>query len=603
MENSVNDIVHWVEAFEDATQDSRLEAEKCRDYYDGKQWTDEEVAELQKRKQAAIVINRIKPKVDFLIGMERENRTDPKAFPRNYGQDEKAAEAVTDAIRYVCDANDFDVRSSECYENLLVEGTEGAEVIVKPKGKGYEIEIKRFRWDRLFYDHHSREKDFSDAKYLGGVLWMDKDDALEMFPGKENIIEQAYSRAASSETLDDKPSYWVDTGRKRVRIGLCYWKKKGKWHFAWFCYGGFLKGPALSPYVDEDGEPVCALILQSAYVDREGNRYGAVRQLLDLQDEINKRRSKALHLLSVRQTFGRQDAIPDVRKMKLELAKPDGHIETTYGDFGKDFGVLPTGDMAAAQFQLLQEAKGEIDAQGANASLTGKDERDLSGRALLARQSGGLKELGAVFDAHAAWKKRIYRAIWHRIRQFWTEERWIRVTENEKAMQWVGLNQTVTAGDMLMEQYGEQAMAQFANDPRLSQVVAKRNDVTKLYMDIMVEEVPDMVNMQAEQFQMLTQMYNANPEAIPFDMVIEASSLRNKEKLLDKLRGESPEAQQAQQAQMQARQKAQQLLEAGQAAKIEKDLASAEKARADAENTKADMMKTLSEIPQTEVMQ
>ncbi len=38
--------------FEDTTAESRALSEKCRDYRDLKQWTPDQLAELQRRKQA-----------------------------------------------------------------------------------------------------------------------------------------------------------------------------------------------------------------------------------------------------------------------------------------------------------------------------------------------------------------------------------------------------------------------------------------------------------------------------------------------------------------------------------------------------------------------
>jgi hypothetical protein len=66
------------EQYVDATQEFRARAELRRDYYDGKQWTSDEAQVLRDRKQAPIVINRIAPKVDFLVGLEQQTRTDRK---------------------------------------------------------------------------------------------------------------------------------------------------------------------------------------------------------------------------------------------------------------------------------------------------------------------------------------------------------------------------------------------------------------------------------------------------------------------------------------------------------------------------------------------
>jgi hypothetical protein len=48
-------------------------------------------------------------------------------------------------------------------------------------------------WDRLFYDPHSRRIDFSDCRYLGIVIWMDRDELYDLYPQAEDVIEEAFS--------------------------------------------------------------------------------------------------------------------------------------------------------------------------------------------------------------------------------------------------------------------------------------------------------------------------------------------------------------------------------------------------------------------------
>src|SRR3972149_613330 len=84
-----------VEDFLHQTGDARAASEKCRDYKDGKQWTDAEKATLLKRRQAPIVINRVKPKVEGLLGLVSIRLSDPVAYPRTQKHDE-VAEAATD---------------------------------------------------------------------------------------------------------------------------------------------------------------------------------------------------------------------------------------------------------------------------------------------------------------------------------------------------------------------------------------------------------------------------------------------------------------------------------------------------------------------------
>ncbi|MEM7621315.1 MAG: hypothetical protein AAF228_12830 [Pseudomonadota bacterium] len=53
-------LVNWFEDAEEASYDARKLAQRDRDYYDNKQLSSEQIAELKKRGQPDIVINRIK---------------------------------------------------------------------------------------------------------------------------------------------------------------------------------------------------------------------------------------------------------------------------------------------------------------------------------------------------------------------------------------------------------------------------------------------------------------------------------------------------------------------------------------------------------------
>ncbi len=598
-EGDVVQYQRWFEDAESATMDERQKAERDRDYYDNKQFTAAEEAALKKKGQPIIVVNRIKRKIDFLRGIEAQQRTDPKAFPRT-PHEADAAQAATDALRYVADASDLDVIASDVWENLLIEGFGGAEVRVEPKRspradlvgstamtpptQDYNIVIEHCPWDRLFRDPHSRKPDCSDARYLGSVLWMDIDEAAERWPDSaDDLRSLAETSVSQSNTYDDRPGYsiWVDGKRRRVRV-VQMWHRKGRgWNFCTFTSGVKLEG-GVSPYLDEDGAPICPLIVQSAYVDRENRRYGVVREMVGPQDEINKRRSKALHLLSTRQTLSELGAVKDINETKRELAKPDGHVEVTPG---MRFEVLQTGDMASGQFQLLQEAKTEIDLMGPNASMQGKASGEQSGRAIIAQQQGGYIELGPMSDRMKHWKIAIYRAIWQRVRQFWTAERWIRVTDDQRNMRFVGLNRPMTLGEQLTKDAEQQGMPPDVIQEELVQLQAQGHDlqrpvgtansVATIDVDIIIDAAPDTVTIQHEQFVEITNLVRAGVQ-FPPEVLIEASQLRNKDKLLEMLKsGPPPEAQQAQQQAMA-------LDMAQKQAQVEKTQAEAERARADA---------------------
>lgn len=535
-------LVQWVTESEDVTDESRALSEKCRDYFDSRQWTDAEVRKLKAQKQAPTVSNRIKPKIDSLMGMESTNRTTAKAFPRTQ-KHQQASEAATEAIRFVLQDNMFEKTRSSAFENMLIEGSGGCEVIVKPvKDNDYKVIINPIPWDRFFYDPHSRRKNFSDARYLGQIVWMDLDEALDLYPEAKDVLDTMVS---GSETYSDKPR-WMDSKRKRVKIVEIYYNDDGDVWYACFTKTGFIKEPKVSPYKDEEDNTEWPYEFGSLFVDRDGGRYGAVRQLLDMQDEINKRRSKALHLMSVRQVRWERGAVEDINKARQELAKPDGVIETTPG---MEFEVLKTGDMAAAQFNLLTEAKQEIDAVGANAALMGKTtNQDASGRALLAREAAGKTELAPVFDVLKGWDYKVYRKVWNRIHQYWKAEKWIRVTDDEQNLRWVGLNKPITKGDQLLQQAQQQNLPpdqlqqlqmRVQQDPMMKETVDTHNDIVEMDVDIVIDDVPDAITSQIEDFQTLGEMVKSG-FPIPPMAVIEASPLTNKTKIL-KMMKEQPQ--------------------------------------------------------------
>lgn len=569
----LNDLKAMVETAASTTSDARAMSEQARDYYDGYQYTDEEVQELKRRKQPIITNNRIQRKIDAMVGIEQRGRTDPKALGRT-PQHDQAADIATQALMFVDDETRFDVKRSQAFENLLVEGYGGAEIVVEQKRGRMEIVVNRLRWEEIFFDPSSREKDFSDAAFLGCMKWMSLDKAIALYGEEhaETLEATLAGDAQDGETYEDRPFRvntfkWGDKKQRRVRISQMYYQRGGVWYLAIFTGGGEIRND-VSPYVDEDGAPVCPMVLMSAYVDRENRRYGLVRGMLSVQDEINKRRSKALHLLNSRQTMGAKGAV-DVLKMKNELAKPDGHVDVDV-DLAEAaraagipaFQVLPTNDMASGNLAMLAEAKQEIDLLGPNASLQGQAQGQQSGRAIMAQQNAGLSELAPIYDSLRDWTIRCYEQMWLRIKQYWNEERWVRVTDEVGTTQFIGLNIPTVV------------------DPFTGQPLQRQNDVARMDVDIIIEDAPDLVTLRQEEFQQLAEMAQRGIP-IPPELLIEASSVRNKKRILDMMAERQQQAMQgqAQQAQIEG-QKAQaemQIKAISAQAKAQKDSADAQK--------------------------
>lgn len=522
----------WFQNSQDSTEQSRRLSEQDRDYRDLKMWSSEELRKLRARNQPPIVIPRIPRKVDTIVGIQERSQTDPKAQPRT-PNDEDAAEIATDSIRFVCDETRFKSTKRDVLENFVVEGMGGAEVTVERKRNLIDVVISRVRWEEAFYDPFSREKDFSDARYLGRAKWMHIDDVAMYGPKAVEVAKNALnSSTLVSGSFEDRPqkfAIWADRRGQRVVVVDMYYRHGEGWNRAVFCADGDLVPDGPSPYLDEDGKPTCCMEFGAVYVNRENERYGLVRGMIGPQDEINYRRSKLLHLMSNRQTFANSKAGVDVDQVKYEMGRPDGHVASQAGEFNKDFGIIPTTDMSQGQFELLQHAQNEIDLLGPNNSLQGRGSDEQSGRAWLAQQQAGMAELAMLYATFDDWCLRVYRQVWQRIRQYWDAPRYVRVTDNENAYRYIFVNEPVV----------DPRTGQPMIDPRTGQP-AMRNRPAEMDVDIIIESSPDVTNSQQETLQMLMKMREMG-DPVPMELMFQFMNVPNKRQVMDALKNNKPQ--------------------------------------------------------------
>lgn len=542
----------WVRNAEETHADARKLSHRDRDWYDNYndgQWDEREKQILLRRGQPIVTMNRIKRKVNFLCGIEQKARSDPKAYARK-PQNERQAEVATDVLDYIENACRFDKVASESFRGMCIEGICAVDVCYEPGSGAEGIDCKEIDFDQFFYDPRSRKRDFSDARYLGYHNWYDLDDALAMFRNNEKAAA-ALKGSLAGETLDegydDKPRFrWGDSDRQRVRVACVYWKDPdGGWNYTYFSGGGVLEeGP--SKYLDDKGRTDCPIIAASAYVTRENERYGVVRDMISPQSEMNYRRSMSLFLIKNRRVWAASGVFGPEQNVKEEVARADA-VLIANGQFGVEWGFIESQAEIAQNFELLQDAKAEIDAQGPNSGLQGRGVENQSGRAILAQQNAGMAEENTIFDTHNDWKLRVYRAMWARAKQFWTQPMFIRIADGEQpggarftpvnqpdpqAMQ--QMPQGVPPMGMPMmpgmpPQMGGQMPGMGMPEP------IDMNRLADMDVDIVIEAAPDMITLQHEEFEKLTMAVQAGVP-IPPDVILEASQIRGKKKLVERMK-------------------------------------------------------------------
>ena len=531
----LNDMKRKAQVAMDMLDAARRRAQVWQSYYDGDQWTDEERRVLEARGQPALVFNHIKPAVNAIIGIVERGRTDPKGWGRT-PKDQQSAEVATDGLRYVADVTRYNNKRRDALKDFLIWGICAG---VTEVAEGAEIGLKRIRPEEFFYDPYSRDGDFGDARYMGIAKWMDEQDILDLYPDKEKEIRQSFEYMTASDTFRDRPKdgwAWADSRTRRIMVFEMYKRRGADWSKCVFVSGGVLEeGP--SPFLDsKTGRPRCPILAQSAYIDMENRRYGAVADMVGPQDAINKARSKAVHLLNVAKL--RVDpGTQDIDQVRREWAKPDGIIEAREGQIEE----LGDRNLAPGHLQLLQDAKDEMRRQSPTPGIVGRGSGQ-SGRAILAEQQAGLTEQAPLLAQFDDWTLRCYRAFWDCIKQFWTAPKWIRVTDDETAPRFVGLNIPQPVMDPMT---GQPQVDPMTGQP----AVQMQNSPADMDVDIVIDSTPDTAVIAEEQFQRLAELAQAGMP-IPPDVLIEASSLPKKQQLLDKLR--QSQEQQAQAPNMEA---------------------------------------------------
>lgn len=159
----------------------------------GDQWTKEEKNSLQKANIKPVVDNRIAPLIYLVTGLQRQNRTDFKAFPEGE-EDGLKSEIATALFKHASKGSDFPFKFSEQFKNGVTCGEDHLEPYLDWT---QNILNAKAGWRGLpgncvFPDPSAKEYDFSDGRFVYKITRdLSKDDLIALFPEKESVIKKA----------------------------------------------------------------------------------------------------------------------------------------------------------------------------------------------------------------------------------------------------------------------------------------------------------------------------------------------------------------------------------------------------------------------------
>ena len=473
---------------------NRLDMACDCDFYDNLQWDPEDAKVLKDRGQVPLVYNEVAPMVDWLIGTERRSRVDWKVLPRTE-DDVDAADVKTKVLKYVSDINRVPFTRSRAFADALKAGVGWMDDGTRDDPTQDILYSKYEDWRNVLWDSAAYEPDLSDARYLFRWRWVDEDIAVMMFPNRAAQIRSATEEATNYTTDGWEEDTWytahdltqlktgtllatgvgalADAKRRRVKLIEAQYRTPAR---VTVVADGPMKGAILtardsvlrdavgrsgSMLVDRMMMRVHIAVFTEQYMlgygpspyrhnrytltpiwcyrrSRDRLPYGVIRRVRDIQQDLNKRASKALFMLNTNQVIAEEGATDDWELLRDEADRPDGLIVTKPG---RKVEIKRDTDAATGQISMMELAQSTIQrSAGVADENMGRQTNAVSGEAIKARQLQGSVVTTEPFDnlrfgVQVQGEKQLSL-----VEQWYTEEKVIRLTGAKGAIEWVKVN-------------------------------------------------------------------------------------------------------------------------------------------------------------------
>lgn len=565
----------------------RREADRAADYYDGNQLSPETVEKLKDRGQPPLIANLIKPTIDTVLGMEAKTRTDWRVRPEDDEEcDDDLAEALSLKLKHAEIESRADRAVSDAYAAQCKAGLGWVEVAREHDPFKCPYRVKYVHRREIFWDWRAEQPDLSDARYLVRRRWLELEHAIALMPqyatlfrmttggwaGFDPLLEQDSRLVQSWEIERDTRIAavdWRDIQRMRICLYEIWYRKWVRGYIMTLPNGTTMEVDFNNPRHNEAIVAGIAKVKQATfqkvrlawytgphflydvpspykhnqfpYVPFFGYRedltnvpYGMIRAMISPQDEINARKSKMLWSLNSRRVVTDSDAVIDHNKAADEVARPDAYIILNANRKPtSQFRVDTGGELAAQQFQAMQEGKQEIaEASGIHKTMMGQQSGATSGLAINSLVEQGLNTLAEINDNYRYARRLVGEMLFELVKQNLMQGPSRVIVGEGKNKKVITLNQPA-----IDEQTGQPFTL---------------NDVAKVKAKVVLDDIPSTPTYRMQQLQMLTEITKSLPpqlQGFVVDFVIEATDMPKRHELAERLRAavgiKDPEQQQA----------------------------------------------------------
>lgn len=546
-------------------------AHKCDRFYRGDQWDEQDKKKLSDQGRPALTINQILPTINVILGEQIQRRADVRFKPAHDGKEEIAS-VLTKLVQAIMEQNDYDSKESEVFADGIIQERgyfdirinfdetltghveinveDPLDIIPDPNGKSYDpetwTEVTRTRWwslDEIEAEYGKQARDrvqavatndrtqgpdsfkfentFSPDENRTVEAWASSDVNNRVVRSVRVLERQFYQNDSIYYLVDPRtgdkkraPANWNRerrrafateynlflhrTTEKRVRWRVC--ADKVLLHDEWSPYGSF----TIVPYFP---------------LFRRGQTVGAVTNLIDPQELLNKLSSQELHVVNTTANSGwmvERGGLANMTTEELADKGAETGLVLEYKTGGAPPEKIKPNSIPTGIDRISLKATSNIrEISGINEGMLGLTGSEVSGVAIDSKEKRGQVQLQVPLDNLARTRKLVAKHIVDLVQAFYTEPRVINIVrdlpmEGTPEFEQLTINQPTPEGEML-------------------------NDVTDGHYDVVISSQPSRDTFNDTQFAEALALRNINV-MIPDDRLIEYSNLDKKYALAEEVR-------------------------------------------------------------------
>ncbi|WP_144753916.1 portal protein [Bartonella saheliensis] len=523
----------------------REQAREDFDFYNGRQWAEEDLAALKAQRRPVMTFNRIAPLVNAIVGAERNNKREVQFQPRQVGA-AISNELLTGAAEWFRDEAGAEYADSDAFQDMVICGMGWTDTRLdyetNPEGTP---SVQRLDPLKMVWDANAVRPNLVDAQRLWYVDRKPIEDAKNLFP--HVAVEDLHADWAIDGTTADGTTaceaYHGSLGayHEYAHTALSSEPLAGKRSVTlvecrWFEYETYYKAPdpqtgAMRQWSQQEFEQLQRVVPQlqgvsfhkkvvrraflgrrllakpdkplapdgqlgweciTGTLDKLKNQfYGIVRPAKDPQKWSNKYFSQVMYILNSQAKGGlmaERGAFDDERQALENWARTDSITWVKNGALtGGKIQPKPAAQFPQGFFQLFHEAREAMThVTGLSAEFIGTREVNQANVLENTRRQSTLNLLAGLFDNLKLYRCRQGKIILYLIQNHLSDGRLVRISGPENA----------------------------------KYIPLTREAVTTLEYDIIVDDSPTSPNEKEKTFAAMTQMLPLlggflTPEMIP----------------------------------------------------------------------------------------